>query len=230
MSTGAYIRLVGVARTYEATRPVEALKDCHLEVLPGEFATVMGPSGSGKSTLLNVIGLLDRPTAGVYWLNDEDTSRLDERARTRLRASALGFVFQAFHLISHRSALENVELGLVHRGVQRRERMARAEAALVAVGLEHRLGALPSTLSGGEQQRVAIARAIAGRPLALLCDEPTGNLDSRATDALMALFHQLNSTGLTVVIVTHNRAVAEGSDRVILVRDGMVTPDRLVGR
>jgi putative ABC transport system ATP-binding protein len=183
---------------------------------------VVGPSGSGKSTLLNVVGLLDRPTEGSYQLDGVDTSSLTERGRTRLRATTLGFVFQSFHLIANRSALENVMVGLLHRRIRRSRRRPFATEALQQVGLEDRMHSTPATLSGGEQQRVAIARAIAGKPAVLLCDEPTGNLDSKSTDALMSLLLRLRDGGLTVVVVTHNPAVAEKGDRVVRVRDGRV--------
>lgn len=222
MTDPVRVRLSGVSRVYPGPRPVEALIECDLEVRAGEMLGVIGPSGSGKTTLLNVIGLLDRPTSGSYRLDEVETADLSESERTRLRASTLGFVFQAFHLIPERSALQNVEVGLLHRRVPRPLRRHRAVAALEGVGLADRLDALPSTLSGGEQQRVAIARAIAGQPSVLLCDEPTGNLDSQATDSLMGLLVDLRDGGLAVVVVTHNPEVAARADRVVAVRDGRV--------
>jgi putative ABC transport system ATP-binding protein len=216
------IEFRGVGRTYPGRPPVAALKPCELVVRPGEFLTVTGPSGSGKSTLLNVLGLLDRPTTGTYLLDGLDTGALGEPARTALRGRRVGFVFQSFHLLPHRTALENVELGMVYNGTPRSARAGRARAALVRVGLGHRLGALPTRMSGGERQRVAIARALVHRPSLLLCDEPTGNLDTANTGLVLDLLTALNADGMTVLVITHDPDVAAHGTRTVTVRDGVL--------
>jgi putative ABC transport system ATP-binding protein len=216
------VLLEGVCRTYPGFPPVEALKPCTLRLAPGEHLAVMGPSGSGKSTLLNLIGLLDVPDGGRYLLDGSDTSRLPERGRTALRGRYIGFVFQLFHLLAYRSTVENVELGMLYGGVPRRQRRARAVAALERVDLAHRMHALPPTLSGGERQRAAIARAIAARPRVLLCDEPTGNLDSETSASILELLGELHRDGLTLVIVTHDPEVAARAARLVTIRDGVV--------
>jgi putative ABC transport system ATP-binding protein len=203
---------------------VQALRGVDLRVEPGEFVAIMGPSGSGKSTCLNVLGLLDRPTSGQYLFEGQDTARLGEVERARLRNRRIGFVFQAFNLLPRTTALENVELPLVYAGVRDR---ARALAALRAVGLEHRARHLPTQLSGGEQQRVAIARALVLQPALVLADEPTGNLDSQTSLGIMALLQQLNRDGITVVMVTHEPDVAAFAGRVVQFRDGRIVSDRV---
>jgi putative ABC transport system ATP-binding protein len=215
--------LVAVELTYPGPPPVTAVRGCNLSVRAGEFAAVIGASGSGKSSLLNVMGLLDEPTAGAYVLNGLDVAHLSDTERTAVRARSIGFVFQAFHLIDHRTATENVALGLLYSQVRRRERAARAREALDLVGLSHRADALPSTLSGGERQRVAIARALAGRPALLLCDEPTGNLDSGTTDTVLDLLSELHRDGVTIVVITHDMHVADRAERVLRMRDGVLT-------
>ena len=213
----------GVALTYPGPPEVPALKPARLRVSRGEFVTIVGPSGSGKSTFLNVVGLLDRPTEGRYLLNGIDTGSLKDSQRAGLRGSRIGFVFQSFHLLPHRSALENVELSMVYQGVARAERVARAHEALALVGLEHRLRAHPSTLSGGERQRVAIARALAGRPSLLLCDEPTGNLDTGTAGEVLALLEELHRGGMTIMLITHDSSVAGRGARTLTIRDGQLT-------
>jgi putative ABC transport system ATP-binding protein len=214
----------GVSRVYESSAgPVRALTDVHFDIAAGELVAITGPSGSGKSTLLNVLGLLDRPTEGRYLLRGEDTADLPEGARSRLRARRIGFVFQAFHLVGHKSAVGNVALPLMYNNVPRRARRRAAEEALRRVGLGHRLYALPHTLSGGEKQRVAIARSSVHDPVLLLCDEPTGNLDSETSKSVMDLLGRLAREGLAVVVVTHDMAVAEAADRTLRVRDGRLT-------
>jgi putative ABC transport system ATP-binding protein len=226
------VRVEGLARTYDGPPPVRALAPCSLDVAAGEHLTVMGPSGSGKSTLLNLLGLLDRPSEGRYLLDGADTGRLPERERGRLRGQALGFVFQFFHLLAYRTAVENVELGLLYAGVPRRRRRPLALTALDRVGLGHRREAHPTTLSGGERQRVAIARAVATEPRLLLCDEPTGNLDSETSAAILDLLTSLRRDGLTLIVVTHEAAVADRASRLVVIRDGVATeqtparPDR----
>ncbi|WP_329614293.1 ABC transporter ATP-binding protein [Streptomyces brevispora] len=217
------IALRGVGLTYPGPPPVEALQPGDLVVRRGEFVTIVGPSGAGKSTFLNIIGLLDRHTTGTYELDGIDTGPLRDGDRTALRGRRVGFVFQSFHLLPHRSTWENVALALVYRGESRRERMAKAEHALRQVGLEARMHALPTTLSGGERQRVAIARALVGNPSLLLCDEPTGNLDSATAGSILGLIEELHEGGMTVLVITHDPAVALRGDRTLEIRDGLMT-------
>jgi len=183
---------------------------------------IVGPSGSGKSTLLNVLGCRDRPTAGMYLIDGIDVAGLSENERTATRATSIGFVFQAFHLLAHRTSLENVMLAEMYAGGERAGRRERALVALERVGMAHRRDFLPTRLSGGEQQRVAIARALLGSPRLLLCDEPTGNLDSVSTQSLMLLFDALARQGLTLVVVTHDEGVAAHAQRVVRMVDGEV--------
>ena len=202
--TAPVIELRGLARTYPGPPPVHALRPADLVIEAGDYVAVSGPSGSGKSTLLHLLGLLDSPTAGSYLLDGLDTSALPDRDRSALRGRRIGIVFQAFHLLAYRTALENVLVAELYNHTPRSSRLQAAVDALGAVGLGHRLDALPTTLSGGECQRVAIARALVNRPSLLLCDEPTGNLDSRNAASLMELLDQLNSGGLTIVVITHD--------------------------
>jgi putative ABC transport system ATP-binding protein len=210
-------------RTYEGLVPVEALRPASFSVGRGEQVVVCGPSGSGKSTLLNLLGLLDRPNGGSYRLLGEDTAGLGERDRAGLRAEVLGFVFQSFHLMSGRTATENVATGLLYRGTRRRIRMQRAREVLERVGLADRADAEVTRLSGGERQRVAVARAIVHEPELLLADEPTGNLDTATSRLLLDLLDQLNADGYTQIIVTHNEAIAARAARRIDVVDGNLT-------
>lgn len=209
-----------VALTYPGPPAVDALRACDLTVRRGEFVTVVGPSGSGKSTFLNVAGLLDAPTGGRYLLDGIDTRDLRDRDRTALRGRRIGFVFQAFHLLPHRSALENVTLAMLYTEVPHAQRLVRAREALEQVGLGHRAGAVPGRLSGGEQQRVAIARALVGRPSLLLCDEPTGNLDSANAASVLGLLDRLGADGMTVLVITHDAEVARHGQRTLTLRDG----------
>ncbi|THV42739.1 ABC transporter ATP-binding protein [Glycomyces buryatensis] len=209
--------------TYPGPPPVEALKPVHLRVEAGEYVAIVGPSGSGKSTLLNLLGLLDAPTDGTYFLDGHDTSTMKEAKRTKLRADKIGFIFQAFHLMAHRTATENVAMSLVYKGVPRRRRREIAREKLELVGLGHRMDALPTTLSGGERQRVAIARALAAEPSLLLCDEPTGNLDSKTAEAVLATIDELHSQGLTILMITHDHEVAERAQRAVTIRDGQLS-------
>jgi len=218
----ALMELDGVGMTYPGPPPVEALKPVQLRIEVGEYVAIVGPSGSGKSTLLNLLGLLDAPTEGTYWLDGHDTSKMKEAKRTQLRADKIGFIFQAFHLMAHRTATENVAMSLVYQGIPRRKRRQIAREKLELVGLGHRLDALPTTLSGGERQRVAIARALAAEPSLLLCDEPTGNLDSQTADAVLATIDELHEGGLTVLIITHDHDVAERAQRAVTIRDGQL--------
>jgi len=216
------LELREVSRTFGSEPPVHALREVDLIVYPGDWVAIVGPSGSGKSTLLNVLGCLDRPTAGMYLIDGIDVAGLSENERTATRATSIGFVFQAFHLLAHRTALENVMLAEMYAGGERAGRRERALAALERVGMAHRRDFLPTRLSGGEQQRVAIARALLGSPRLLLCDEPTGNLDSVSTQSLMLLFDALARQGLTLVVVTHDEGVAAHAQRVVRMVDGEV--------
>jgi len=221
------IEITDVAKTYTMGEiEVEALRGVNIDVHSGEFAAIMGPSGSGKSTLLNIIGCFDRPTRGSYRLAGDDVSGLDADALAETRNRTLGFVFQSFNLLTRTTAVENVELPLVYAGVHPRLRRERAVAALERVGLGDRLHHHPSQLSGGQQQRVAIARALVNQPRLVLADEPTGNLDSRASDEMMTLLGGLAAEGITIVLVTHEPDVAARARRVIVVHDGRIQEDR----
>ncbi len=216
------VEMRGVTKTYPSAPPVTALRECELRVQRGEYVAIMGPSGSGKSTLLNVLGLLDDPSTGEYTLDGQPTAGLSERARSGLRAHLIGFVFQSFHLVGYRTAVENVEAGLLYQRVRRRERRRRALDVLERVGLAERMWATPSQMSGGERQRVALARALVRRPALVLCDEPTGNLDTATGEQVLALVDELHDDGLTVVVITHDISVGRRADRVVEIRDGIV--------
>jgi putative ABC transport system ATP-binding protein len=217
------IELGGLARTYPGPPPVLALRPADLVIEAGDYVAVTGPSGSGKSTLLHLLGLLDTPTGGTYLLDGLDTSALGDKDRSALRGSRIGFVFQSFHLLPYRTALENVLLAQIYNRTPRAERLTRAADALDGVGLGHRLHALPTTLSGGEAQRVAIARALVNQPSLLLCDEPTGNLDSRNAATVMELLDRLNAAGFTIVVITHDANVASHARRTIAISDGVLS-------
>lgn len=217
------ISLEDLGLTYPGPPPVTALRPLELRIEKGEFVIVVGPSGSGKSSLLNVLGLLDNPTRGVYRLNGVDTSTVDETRRATLRGREIGFVFQAFHLLPHRTAQENVELAMVYQRTPRRIRRQRAAAVLARVGLADRAHAMPTQLSGGQRQRVAIARALVAEPALLLCDEPTGNLDSETAASILDLLDQLHAEGMTILVITHDRHVAERGQRMLTIRDGVLS-------
>ena len=220
------IDLKTVSKVYQmGDVEVRALREVSFAVEARDFVAVMGSSGSGKSTLMNIIGCLDRPTSGTYHLDGQELSKLDRSELAHVRNRTLGFVFQSFNLLSRTSALENVELPLVYAGTPARERHRRASAALGRVGLAKRMDHHPNQMSGGQQQRVAIARAIVGRPKVILADEPTGNLDSRTSVEVMALFQALGRDGITVVLVTHEPDIAEYAARVVVMRDGHVVSD-----
>ena len=204
---------------------VHALRDVSLTINEGEAVAVMGPSGSGKSTLMNILGCLDRPSSGGYWLGGDEVSQLDRNALARLRNRTLGFVFQSFNLLSRTTALENVELPLLYAGVSARERHARAHEALEHVGLGERMHHHPNQMSGGQQQRVAVARALVTRPRLIVADEPTGNLDSRTSVEIMALFQELGRSGITLLLVTHEADIARYASRVVVMHDGRVQSD-----
>lgn len=222
-SADPVVELVDVERVFPGTPPVRALVDVNLVIEEGEYVSIAGPSGSGKSTLLNLLGLLDRPTNGTYLLDGIDTSELNDRQRAAVRGHRIGFVFQAFHLMNHRSVLDNIVVGQIYNRIPRADRRQRAINALERVGLGHRIDFLPDRLSGGERQRVAIARAIAHSPSLLLCDEPTGNLDSVTTDSIMTLFEDLHRDGLTLVVITHDKTVSARSPRTVSIIDGLLT-------
>jgi putative ABC transport system ATP-binding protein len=226
------IRLENIHKTYDLGEiQVHALRGISMEIQPGEFVAVMGSSGSGKSTLMNIIGCLDKPTRGQYYLDGKDVSGLTKNELAKIRSHKIGFVFQQFNLLSRTSALENVELPTIYAGTPVAERERRAQEALNRVGLADRSGHFPSQLSGGQQQRVAIARALVNSPSLLLADEPTGNLDSRTSIEIMEILQNLNNEqGLTVVIVTHEPDIAQFAKRALEFRDGKMKKDVLIQR
>jgi putative ABC transport system ATP-binding protein len=216
------VELNRVSRQYSGPPAVTALREATLTIGAGDYVAMVGRSGSGKSTLVNIIGLLDRPTGGQYWLNGADTGLLSAKQRAILRGTRVGIVFQAFHLMNWRPAIDNVALAGMYAGIPLAIRRATAAEALRLVGLGHRLNALPSTLSGGECQRVAIARALALDPSLLLCDEPTGSLDSVSADIVLGLLAKLNDAGVTILVITHDPVVAAHARRTISIADGVV--------
>jgi putative ABC transport system ATP-binding protein len=224
--TGApVVRTRALARTYRrGTIEVPVLRTVDVELTAGEWVAILGPSGSGKSTLLNILGLLDRPDAGIYELAGEDVSDLGDTRRAAIRNQRIGFVFQSFNLLPRTSALENVATPLLYRGLRRAARLARAQATLERVGLGEQLDYDPAQLSGGQLQRVAIARALVGEPALLLADEPTGNLDARSGAEVLDLFADLHRAGSTVLMITHDPAVAARAERRLLLDGGRLTP------
>ena len=228
LPTAAYdrepiIALEHVSRVYSMGRlEVPALNDVSLQVLPGEFVAIVGPSGSGKTTMMNILGCLDRPTAGAYLLAGTPVADLDDDGLAKLRSLTIGFVFQSYNLLPRTSALDNVATPLLYQGVSRKERAARATAALERLGLGDRLTHEPTELSGGQQQRVAVARALVTEPALILADEPTGNLDSHSGAEVLTLLHELNAAGRTIVLITHDEEVADAASRQVHLRDGRV--------
>lgn len=218
------IRAEAVSKQYPGPAPVDALREVSLDVWPGEMVAVVGPSGSGKSTMLGILGLLDVPTSGVLSVDGQNAGSLGDRERTRLRADVFGFVFQEFNLVNHLSAIANVETALLYRGLTRSARRRLAATELERVGLADRLEHRPGQLSGGEQQRVSLARAVVTRPRVILADEPTGNLDSQATQVVLELLSEFARAGVAVVVVTHDPAVAARVDRQITLHDGTIAP------
>ncbi len=210
----------------QGNMPVPVLKDVCLQVEEGEYVAIMGPSGSGKTTLMNIVGLLDTPTKGEYYLDEKAVTNLKEKDLSKLRLNTIGFVFQNFQLMPRESALDNVSLPLIYAGLKKRERHEKAMAALEKVGLADRASFKPTQLSGGQKQRVAIARAMVNSPKLLLADEPTGALDSKSGKQIMELFRQLNDEGVTVVMITHDRKVAEQADRIVYIIDGELSNDK----
>ena len=222
--TAPVLEIVDVLREYPGAPPVHALDGVSLTVLPGEWVAIVGPSGSGKSTLLNLMGALDKPTAGTVRIAGHDVAGLSDERLSALRGRSLGFVFQSFHLLPNQSAVDNVATALMYHGVPLARRRAMAVAALRMVGLGHRLDHGPAQLSGGESQRVAIARALVGEPALVLADEPTGNLDSRTGADIMRLFAELHRDGATLVLITHDETVAAAAPRLVHLRDGRIEP------
>jgi putative ABC transport system ATP-binding protein len=219
-------------KTYDmgSEQQVHALRGVNLRIQKNEYVAIMGPSGSGKSTLMNLIGCLDSPSQGKYWLNGQLVSELDDDELARIRNKEIGFVFQTFNLLARATSLHNVELPLIYAGVPAGERAERARGALAAVGMESRMQHKPNELSGGQRQRVAIARALVNKPAIILADEPTGNLDSQTGNEIMALFDRLHAEGNTIVLVTHEHDIAEYAHRIVHIRDGVVAKDEVKGR
>jgi putative ABC transport system ATP-binding protein len=223
------IRLQNISRLYPmGGETVHALREVSVEIVRGEYVAIMGPSGSGKSTLMNIIGCLDTPSAGSYELNGSFVSEMDDNQLAEIRNREIGFVFQTFNLLPRSDALRNVELPLVYAGVSAGERRQLASAALANVGLAERMHHKPNELSGGQRQRVAVARALVNKPSILLADEPTGNLDSKTGKEIMALFQQLADKGNTIIVVTHEEAVARHARRILRIRDGLIASDEPV--
>jgi ABC-type lipoprotein export system ATPase subunit len=218
--TTPVVELRGVSRTFDRDQPVHALRGVDLSIWPGEWLAIVGPSGSGKSTLLNVLGLLDRQTEGTYHFDGVDVNELDDLARAGLRGRRIGFIFQAFHLLPHRTVLENVMLAELYVGTPRKGRRERALAALERVGLGDRASFLPTRLSGGQRQRAAIARSLMADPSLLLCDEPTGNLDSKSAANVLDILEDLSREGLTLIVITHDEHVAARAQRRVRIVDG----------
>jgi len=222
------IQVENVHKSYDLGETfVHALRGVSFSIEVGEFVSIMGPSGSGKSTLMNIVGCLDTPSKGTYLLNDKNVGNLDEEQLAGIRNREIGFVFQKFHLLPRSSALENVALPLKYASVKQSERLTRAEEVLDKVGLSHRLTHKPTELSGGEQQRVAIARALVNSPSILFADEPTGNLDSKTGHQVLEIFKDLNKRGQTIVVITHEREIAEQSQRTITIKDGEIGSDSI---
>jgi putative ABC transport system ATP-binding protein len=223
------ISTVDLWKTYDmgSEQQVQALRGVNLNIRSNEYVAIMGPSGSGKSTLMNLIGCLDTPSKGQYWLNGQLVSDLDEDELARIRNKEIGFVFQTFNLLARATALHNVELPLIYAGIASEQRIERSKAVLASVGMAERMTHKPNELSGGQRQRVAIARALVNHPSIILADEPTGNLDSQTGNEIMALFDRLHAQGNTIVLVTHEHDIAEYAHRIIHIKDGVVERDEV---
>ncbi len=220
------IKTTDLTKEYEVgSQSVKALNGINLSVEKGEFLSIMGPSGSGKTTLMNIIGCLDTPTKGTYYLNNKSVSELSDDELAHIRNDEIGFVFQSFHLLARNSALDNVMLPLKYAGTTKKDAIKRSQEALNKVGLSDRSSHSPSELSGGQQQRVAIARALVNKPSILFADEPTGNLDSKTGDDVMKLFKELNDAGQTIILITHEDSIAKQSSRIITIMDGLIKSD-----
>src|SRR6058998_3814559 len=226
-ASGDVIVVEDLWRTYDMgmEQQVQALRGVNLRIRHNEYVAIMGPSGSGKSTLMNLIGCLDTPSKGKYWLNNQLVSELDDDQLARIRNKEIGFVFQTFNLLARATSLHNVELPLIYAGIGSKERSERAKLALSSVGMEPRMHHKPNELSGGQRQRVAIARALVNRPSIILADEPTGNLDSQTGNEIMALMDRLHAQGNTIVLVTHEHDIAEYAHRIVHIKDGVVERD-----
>jgi putative ABC transport system ATP-binding protein len=221
----ALISLSNIRKTYVlGAQTVHALKKIDLDIQRGEYVALMGPSGSGKSTLMNVIGCLDTPSQGEYWLNDKEVSKMSDVDLSKVRNDEIGFVFQTFNLLTRLTALDNVALPLVYAGIPLKERNARAAETLNKVGLGDRFHHKPNELSGGQRQRVAVARALINNPSLLLADEPTGNLDTQTSHEIMALFEEIHAAGNTIVLVTHEEDIAKHAKKIVRLRDGLIEP------
>jgi putative ABC transport system ATP-binding protein len=231
-ASGDVIVVEDLWKTYDMgmEQQVQALRGISMCIQHNEYVAIMGPSGSGKSTLMNLIGCLDTPSRGKYWLNGHLVSELNDDELARIRNREIGFVFQTFNLLARATALHNVELPLIYKGTPAAERIERAKASLRAVGLEERMMHKPNELSGGQRQRVAIARALVNRPSIILADEPTGNLDTKTGDEIMALFDNLHAGGNTIILVTHEPDIAEYANRVVHIRDGVIASDAASSR
>jgi putative ABC transport system ATP-binding protein len=225
------LTITGLNKIYQVgDSEVRALDGVALQVVAGEMLAIMGPSGSGKSTLMNIIGCLDRPTSGSYYLDGRDVGNMNERDKAKLRNAKIGFVFQSFNLLPKLTAWQNVELPLIYNNVPVKERRERAREALVKIGLERRLHHTPKELSGGQQQRVAIARALVNDPKLILADEPTGNLDSRSSREIMAIFQEMHQKGITIIIVTHEEEIAAYTERIVRFLDGKIVADERINQ
>ncbi len=223
------INIEHIAKIYQVgTEEVHALRDVSLRIDKNEYVAIMGPSGSGKSTLMNMLGCLDTPTSGLYLFNDKSVSDMSDNDLARIRNQEIGFVFQTFNLLARSDAIHNVELPLIYAGVSYKERRERAQQALIDVGLQDRMHHKPNELSGGQRQRVAVARALVTKPSIILADEPTGNLDSKTGEEIMALFHEIHSKGNTIILVTHEEYIAEHAARIIRLKDGLIEADEKV--
>ncbi|MCB9327643.1 MAG: ABC transporter ATP-binding protein [Lewinellaceae bacterium] len=220
------IKTMEISKTYVmGGEKIHALKSISIEIFRNEYVALMGPSGSGKSTLMNILGCLDTPSSGSYWLNGIDVSRMQDSELAEVRNKQIGFVFQTFNLLPRISSLENVALPLVYAGLSKRERLEKAEYALSLVGLQERMDHKPNELSGGQRQRVAIARALVNNPAMILADEPTGNLDTKTSYEIMSIFEKLHENGNTILLVTHEPDISEHAHRIIRLRDGLIELD-----